>query len=381
MERSIAFKAALGTLCAALCAMALACADALAYFTATDAVAYSFEVGEVAPAEPEAFAVYSADDKSLSFYKRASVPAAGDTFEGKTATNVYRGIEYLYVPEEQSGVRAPWEKMLGYVTNVDIVDAISPDSCRSWFWQATNLNSVTGAEKLDLSRCLSLSRMFSTCWALASLDVSTWDTSSVRSMDCMFQNCGALASLDVSSWNVGSVRDLGGVFSGCKALPRIDVSSWDTASATDMASLFSDCQGVQALDVSKFDTSLVTDMSRMFYNCAMVTELDCSTWNTSAVTNMNAMFQKCAALTVIDASSWDTKAVRNTSYMFYDTSKLVTIYGGDGWDTSTCAQQDTFKGCKALVGGNGTRFSESRYVGVYARLDLPGQPGYLTLKA
>lgn len=41
----------------------------------------------------QAFAVYSADDKSLSFYKRYGVPAAGEQFEGKTATNVYTGIE------------------------------------------------------------------------------------------------------------------------------------------------------------------------------------------------------------------------------------------------------------------------------------------------
>ena len=40
-----------------------------------------------------AFAVYSADDNSLNFYKRAGMPSAGDTFNGKTATAVYTGIE------------------------------------------------------------------------------------------------------------------------------------------------------------------------------------------------------------------------------------------------------------------------------------------------
>ena len=41
----------------------------------------------------QAFAVYSADDNSLNFYKRAGMPNAGDQFEGKKVTAVYTGIE------------------------------------------------------------------------------------------------------------------------------------------------------------------------------------------------------------------------------------------------------------------------------------------------
>ena len=41
----------------------------------------------------EAFAVYSADDNSISFYKRETLPNIGEEFEGKTVTKIYTDIE------------------------------------------------------------------------------------------------------------------------------------------------------------------------------------------------------------------------------------------------------------------------------------------------
>ena len=61
-----------------------------------------------------AFAVYSADDNSLDFYKRAEVPEVGDKFEFKTVTEVYTGFEtgtYTLVetPTDRYGSsNAPW---------------------------------------------------------------------------------------------------------------------------------------------------------------------------------------------------------------------------------------------------------------------------------
>ena len=51
-----------------------------------------FGAGSADQAET-AFAVYSADDNSLDFYKRAEVPEVGDKFEFKTVTEVYTGFE------------------------------------------------------------------------------------------------------------------------------------------------------------------------------------------------------------------------------------------------------------------------------------------------
>ena len=71
--------------------------------------------GDGSSNQPEiAFAVYSADDNSLDFYKRTEVPEVGDKFEFKTVTEVYTGFEtgtYTLVetPTDRYGSStAPW---------------------------------------------------------------------------------------------------------------------------------------------------------------------------------------------------------------------------------------------------------------------------------
>lgn len=38
-------------------------------------------------------AVYSADNKSLNFYRRTTIPNPGEQFEGRTVTAVYKNID------------------------------------------------------------------------------------------------------------------------------------------------------------------------------------------------------------------------------------------------------------------------------------------------
>ena len=72
--------------------------------------------------------------------------------------------------------------------------------------------------------------MFYGCSALASLDVSSWDTSAVWSMSYMFYGCSALASLDVSGWDTSSVTYMGDMFSGCSTLFSFKVGAkYDTS--------------------------------------------------------------------------------------------------------------------------------------------------------
>lgn len=91
-----------------------------------------------------AFAVYSADDNSLDFYKRTEVPTAGSTFEGKTATAVYTGIETM--------TSRPWS---GYAPNIKaatVVDeGIQPKSTAQWLQHAKLGGSVRIAHAIPAS--------------------------------------------------------------------------------------------------------------------------------------------------------------------------------------------------------------------------------------
>ena len=184
---------------------------------------------------PKAFAVYSGDDGSLNFYKRSSVPSAGEQFEGKTVTAVYTGIEYTDGSQ-------PWSNYKSSIKTATVVDdGIQPTSTVRWFYNFSNM-----------TQC----------------DMSKLDTSSLANASGVFAGCESLTSLDLSGWDVSNLNDASGMFAGCSSLTTIgDLSSWDTSKVTTMSGMFSYCSSLATLDLSGWDVSKVTTMSGMFADC------------------------------------------------------------------------------------------------------------------
>ena len=199
-------------------------------------------------ADRVAFAVYSADDQSLNFYKRMDVPAVGDTFEGKAVTAVYTGFEndwYEFVATDSSSyglTDAPWAPYLADIKTVRVADdGIAPSSMRVWFADMTSLESVDLA-KLDTSRCVNMSDAFFRATALTSLDLSGWDVSNVNDFGCMFQACYSLRDVDLQNWEVHpKVSGLFGMFFDCASLESLDLSGFDPSDATSANKMFGRC--------------------------------------------------------------------------------------------------------------------------------------------
>lgn len=181
----------------------------------------------------QAFAVYSADDGSLSFYKRAEVPKQGTMYLGKRATAVYTGLENM--------TSAPgW--MLNYSKDIKTAivydDGISPTDTVFWFAQLRNMKTAD-VSKLDMSKCKTISCMFTNCTSLTSLDLSTWNTRSLTDMNQAFQNCTSLTKLNVSGWDVSKVTNMTLAFAEDRALSSLDLSTWDNSAVTSMKDVFS----------------------------------------------------------------------------------------------------------------------------------------------
>ena len=253
----------------------------------------------------QAFAVYSDDDGSLNFYKRSGVPAAGEQFEGKTATAVYTGIEKdTYT--SQSPV--PWSDCKFSITYSTVVDdGIAPVSTAYWF---------------------------SSCPNLTFLDLSGLDTSNVTNMSYMFENSRIFTSVSgLSNWDTSSVRDMSAMFSSCKSLTSLDLSGWDTSNVTNMHSMFSSCPNLTSVgDLSGWNTGKVTDMYGMFYNCSSLTSLDLSSWNTSNLTDTSYMFNGCSKLQEVTfGANW--KWVGTNGYLPTPDSTYITGADGKWYDT------------------------------------------------
>ena len=173
----------------------------------------------------------------------------------------------------------------------------------SAFRDCTNLTHFAGGYTQNVYFMLA---MFMNASSLTSLDLSSFDTSSVTYMSFMFYGASGLTSLDLSSFNTSSVTSMESMFNGASELTSLDLSSFNTSSVTSMESMFNGASGLTSLDLSNFDTSSVANMSYMFRNATGLTTLDLSNFNTSNVTNMNYMFNGASGLTSLDLTNWDT---------------------------------------------------------------------------
>ena len=290
----------------------------------------------------QAFAVYSADDNSLNFYKRAGMPNAGDQFEGKKVTAVYTGIE-----EKPTTQYPQWKDKASKIKTAVVVDnGIKPVSTAHWFDAGYRNLATVAIAKLDTSSVTDMNSMFEDCYNLTSVDgLSSWDTSNVTNMNSMFDGCSRLTSAaDLSSWNTSNVTDMNSMFNGCYNLTSVDGrSSWDTSNVTNMISMFHSCSWLTSVgDLSSWDTSSVTDMGGMFGYCSYLKSVgDLSSWDTSNVTSMDRMFYGCEQLkSVGDLSSWDTSNVTSMDRMFYGCSRLNVDCSN--WDVGSQKYSSSF---------------------------------------
>ena len=204
----------------------------------------------------------------------------------------------------------------------------------------------------------------------------------VKSCFQLFEKCSSLQGIDMSYFDTSNVTNMAYMFAYCEVLDTLNLSSFNTTSVTSMVAMFEYCKKIKTLDLSLFDTSNVTDMQLMFAYCEELETLDLSLFDTSNVTDMQHMFAYCEELETLDLSSFNTSNVTEMFMMFCQTPSLKTIFVGNGFDTSNVTGSTwMFSGCKSLVGGAGTKYSDVNDDITYARIDGENSlPGYFTRK-
>ena len=132
-------------------------------------------------------------------------------------------------------------------------------------------------------------------------------------------------------------------------------------------------------------TDKATNFTQMFARCGALTELDLSSFRTPRVRYYGEMFRYCSSLRTVDISRFTIPSEASVScgYMFNGCAALTTIYTRADLDFNDVSQDDyMFTGCNKLVGGNGTKaITNIQHYKSYAHVDVPGNPGYFTLKA
>ncbi|WEV72519.1 BspA family leucine-rich repeat surface protein [Bifidobacterium sp. ESL0790] len=318
--------------------------------------------------------------------KDVSVMGTWDTSHVTTMNRLFQGSQGY---ADQS----PATDSLTELKGVDRIHMDSVTDASKMFAYNQNLTSIGGIRDLQVSNVNDVSSMFVDDWALTNLDLSGWDTRSLKNVTTMLfmsdsrlhdgdyaPGRSKLASVDVSGWNTSALDDIGSLFSGCVNLTEIKgISAWDTSSITGMSGVFCNCWKLDSLDLSRWNVSNAITVREMFENvgkdasnvdlsslaswrfgnddvevfgmfqgCAAKT-LPVDDWDMGNITNINYMFAEMPNITTIDLSKWDTHSVNWVQSTFRDSPKLESVDLGN-WNTKgLCAINDMFNGDTSLV--------------------------------
>ncbi len=229
----------------------------------------------------------------------------------------------------------------------------------SCMFQGCSALTSLDLKNFNTSNVETMESMFDKCKSLTSLNLSNFNTEKVTNMSCMFRGCSALPELNLSNFNTSNVTTMSYMFNGCTLLPKLNLSNFNTNNVTTMLSMFQGCSALPELDLSNFNTSNVETMESMFQKCSNLTTLDLSKFKTSKVTTMSSMFAGCGGLTSLNVSSFDTSSVIYMSFMFKNCTALPTL-DVRNFDTSNATKmQYMFAGCSSLTALDLSRFNTS----------------------
>ncbi|WEV64076.1 BspA family leucine-rich repeat surface protein [Bifidobacterium sp. ESL0732] len=131
--------------------------------------------------------------------------------------------------------------------------------------------------------------LVSTLPDLKTADVSKLTTTGSTDLFGMFYLNPKLERIDgLRTFDTTRVTNMIGVFNTTN-LASIDLSTWDTSKATDVGSLFANDTSLTTLNLNGWDTRKVTEMGNMFFNDTSLITLDLNGWDTSRVSSMNGM--------------------------------------------------------------------------------------------
>lgn len=172
-----------------------------------------------APSAPEAYAVFDADNKTLTF-----------KFDMKRPVGAYP----LNMADEAPG----WRKDIYYKVEKVVFDEsfarAKPTNGFMWFDSFSSLKAIDGMEHLNTEEMSNMSMMFNGCWVPKSIDLSRFNTEKVIDMSAMFKDCNDLAVLDLSTFCTDKVVDMNNMFCHCSALTNIYVSDKFVVTALTM---------------------------------------------------------------------------------------------------------------------------------------------------
>ena len=138
-----------------------------------------------------------------------------------------------------------------------------------------NLKSIEWNNVVSTKDTISMYQMFSGCFNLEKLDLSSWDVSNVKSMNGMFVECKKLHEIEWFKFNTSKVEDVSYMFTNCHSLRSVNLSGFDTSSLLTCKKMFKRC-GVEKVNLGHwYPTSPIKELNveDMFHTTGLLHSL------------------------------------------------------------------------------------------------------------
>ncbi len=303
--------------------------------------------------------IYANEDSSYLFYRAWRVTSI-EGLENLDTSDV-TNMSYMF-----GGCSALTAIDLSHMNTKNVTNMSS-------MFASTNLETID-VSSFDTSSLIRLHQMFSNNPKLTRIDLSTFKTDNVTDMSALFwndtslnyvnfnnintskvttlyalfDNCTSLVNVDLSNFDTTNVMSLQSMFNNCKSLMTVDLSNFYTPNLMYMSGIFNGCTKLESVNISHFNTAKVQSIQNIFSNCENLKELDLTNFDTSSVTDMGQAFYKCKAIRSINLSSFDVSKVTNMSYMFEGCNNLAELDLSSFHTSPVDNLQGMFQNCYGL---------------------------------
>lgn len=293
-------------------------------------------LGKMSVSAQEAYAVYTSNNTTLTFYYDSDRNT--HTLSTETVYNLPTG-----------NTQPAWytDGTYANVTKVSFTSSFSsaqPTSTSYWFYHMSNLTSISNLRYLNTSSVTSMNQMFAYCSGLTSLDLSNFDTGKVTTMQSMFWECTGLTSINMNNFNTENVTTMYGMFKGCSALTTLDIRYFKTPVLANIQEMFFGCSNLTTIYAGHGWTYSGTD-NQVFNNSPKLVGGEGTKYNPSYLgatyARVDGGTSSPGYFTRVPYVVWDSSA---KSLTFYDdgkgSEKTGVIYNLNGpntrpgWDTN-----------------------------------------------
>ena len=188
-----------------------------------------------------AMAIWTANNKTFTLCYGPALKT-GDTYNGQTVTNVWKGADVTNTKLIAPYSYAPWTQTIRNSSINIVIDKsfsqVRPKKTASWFIYLT-VSAIKGLEYLNTSETTNMCSMFHGLKATSiDLDLSTFNTSKVTDMSSMFKDC-SVKSLNLNGFNTTNVKLIYWMFYNFAPSNRkLDITSFNTSKVQNASDIF-----------------------------------------------------------------------------------------------------------------------------------------------